>query len=97
MAICKHPEEVCGNMTLYRGKTYCDNLNGFCSLHDELPLLTNADRIRAMSDEELVQFLTEEKWKCDNYRVCRECPRYVGDCCLPLDEWLKQPAEVEHE
>ena len=54
---------------------------------------TNADRIRAMSDEELADFLTEEKWKCDNYRVCRECPRYIGDCCLPLGEWLQQPAE----
>jgi hypothetical protein len=54
---------------------------------------TNADRIRAMSDEELADFLTEEKWKCVNYRVCRECPRYIGDCCLPLDEWLKQTVE----
>ena len=32
-------------------------------------VLTNADRIRAMSDEELANFLDEEKWKCDNYRV----------------------------
>ena len=56
---------------------------------------TNADRIRAMTDEELADFLTEEKWKCDNYRVCKECPRYIGECCLPLDELLKQPAEVE--
>jgi len=55
--------------------------------------MTNADRIWAMSVEELADFLTEEKWRCDNYRVCRECPRYIGDCCLPLGEWLQQPVE----
>lgn len=54
---------------------------------------TNADRIRAMTDEELTDFLRKESWKCDNYKVCRECPRYIGDCCLPLDEWLQQSAE----
>ena len=54
---------------------------------------SNADRIRAMSDEELADFITEAKWECRNYRECKECPRYIGDCCLPLDEWLKQPAE----
>ena len=55
--------------------------------------MTNEDRLRAMSDEELADFLRKESWKCDNYKVCRECPRYIGDCCLPLDEWLQQPAE----
>ena len=81
----------------------CKKSKGFISYQDGkfyeyvekpfMPPQTNADRIRAMSDEEWVDFLTEEKWKCDNYRVCKECPRYIGDCCLPLDEWLKQPKE----
>lgn len=56
---------------------------------------TQADRIRAMSDEELADFLAEEKWKCVSYRVCKECSRYIGDCCQTLDEWLKQPAEED--
>ncbi len=56
---------------------------------------TNADCIRAMRDEELAVFLAEGKWKCENYRVCQECPRYIGDCCLPLEEWLKQPVEEQ--
>lgn len=47
-------------------------------------------------DDELEDFLTAEKWLCDNYRDCRDCPRYNGDCFLPLDEWLKQPAEEQN-
>ena len=55
---------------------------------------TNADRIRAMSDEELCKFLGECKF-CD---ICEEgCDSctYSGDCDKRLLEWLKQPAEVE--
>lgn len=54
---CKHPEEACCNMTFYHGKIYCDNIEGFCYLHDELPPHTNADRIRNMSNNELADFL----------------------------------------
>lgn len=54
---------------------------------------TNADRIRAMSDEELVKFIghnslcdqiqnNEGKW-CESQGVCNNC----------LVEWLKQPAD----
>ena len=52
---------------------------------------TNADRIRAMTDEELVQFI--RKPFCDR-RTHEECTRsYCGvcDCCI-LD-WLKEPAK----
>ena len=48
---------------------------------------TNADRIRAMSDEELATFLGSRPL----------CPKQIGEC--PCDcgkcwiEWLKQPAE----
>lgn len=53
MAKCKYPNEVCANMTVLNGNTYCDSVP--CSLKDELPKQTNADRIRAMSDEELAE------------------------------------------
>lgn len=54
---------------------------------------TNADLIRAMSDEELGKFLGECKF-CD---ICDEgCDNctYHGDCDKRLLDWLKQPAEV---
>lgn len=58
--------------------------------------ITNADRIRAMSDDELVQAL------CDMEHVCNACevagtmiacdPAY---CRKATIEWLQQPAEGE--
>ena len=60
----------------------------------ENKIVTNADRIRAMSDEELCKFLGGCKF-CD---ICEEgCDNctYNGDCDKRLLEWLKQPAEVE--
>lgn len=53
---------------------------------------TNADRIRAMSDDELCKFLGEYKF-CD---ICEEgCDSctYNGDCDKRLFDWLKQPSE----
>ena len=45
---------------------------------------TNADRIRAMSDEELAKLLCCTGWKMFKYKECLE--------------WLKQPAEEDkHE
>lgn len=48
---------------------------------------TNADRIRAMSDEELDYFLRKVTYGMD------ECPyEYGSEKAL---EWLKQPVEIE--
>ena len=62
---------------------------------------TNADHIRAMSDEDLVVFLDEFSSRClgcagdvEN----KNCPIYKnGHYCRPQDimEWLQQPAEGE--
>lgn len=72
MAKCKYPNEVCANMTVLNGVTYCGSVP--CSLKDELPQQTNADRIRSMSDEELakenVYFVSE--------LVAKEGLRYTG-------------------
>ena len=50
---------------------------------------TNADRIRAMSDEELAEFLQDAKFYCQ--RNCEKCLR--GTACISMLQWLKQPAE----
>ena len=53
---------------------------------------TNADRLRAMTDEELCDFLSQYKF-CD---ICEEgCDNctYHGDCDKRLLDWLQQPAE----
>lgn len=54
--------------------------------------MTNADSIRAMSDEELCKFLGEYKFFDICEEGCDSCT-YNGDCDKRLLEWLKQPAE----
>ena len=49
---------------------------------------TNADRIRAMSDEELADFIIEAE-ACGNEGVS------IADWGMTMLEWLKQPAEGE--
>ena len=56
---------------------------------------TNADRIRAMSDEELGDFLSEYRF-CDICEEeCNHCT-YHGDCDKRILDWLKQPSGVDH-
>lgn len=85
----------------------CNNLiNGWCGKKIDSPVLdmardcqyfcqkTNADRIRAMRDEELHEFLYSYKF-CDMCKEgCNEC-HYHGDCKRRLADWLQQPAEEE--
>ncbi len=65
--------------------------------------MTNADRIRAMSDEELATHLYDIGWDCqlcaeyirlENEPLLRgeKCDEKCVEHCL---EWLKQPAEGE--
>ena len=55
-------------------------------------VVTNADRIRAMSDEELAKNLVYEMCNyCYEHRT-EKCYRKCADNML---EWLKQPAEGE--
>ena len=67
------------------GYTFCDKYTH--------PPMTNADRIRAMSDEELADML----WKTGrNYRaVCAEPVVDYNEHYEHLIEWLQQPAEED--
>jgi lauroyl/myristoyl acyltransferase len=60
----------------------CDEENKLCE-----PKQTNADRIRAMSDEELADVVVCPH--TGNWDLCRD------DCKKCRLEWLKQPAEVQ--
>jgi hypothetical protein len=54
--------------------------------------MTNADRIRAMSDEELEQFINHFDI-CD-IRTNEECKMSYCACCeVCVMDWLQQPAE----
>lgn len=77
----------------------------YCSKAKGKSVFTNADRIRAMSDEELANFLHNvvRKFMCE---YCKEYERIKnakghancnGECDKAYLEWLKQPAEEESE
>lgn len=64
--------------------------------------MTNADRIRAMSDYDMADFLTQIMFNCFNvgrHGECDEdCPMY--DCCNNQDsdnveDWLKQEVQED--
>ena len=75
-----------------------------CSVTCNPDIITNADRIRAMSDEELAVFLDDLTCLCvdcnDHDGVNEKCPIYKQGCgryCEPKDlmDWLQQPAEED--
>ena len=60
--------------------------------------MTNADRIRAMNDEELAL------WICGTYDIEEEHEKFINGIIIPgyaphdIEEWLQQPAEEDdHE
>ena len=62
---------------------------------------TNADRIRAMSDEELAAWIAGMSTICECCAELNECasPRGFKRCSHGVKDWLQQPAgeEDKHE
>lgn len=63
-------------------------------------IITNADRIRAMSDEELAAFLERVHVDpcsacCDNLYWCRRNNAPEPVCQKHFFKWLQQPAEED--
>lgn len=88
--------------------TQCDITNPFLSCYMEKEFIldfqqehkqTNADRIRAMTDEELTIFLAETSrcsdW-CNLYEKCKAKPHDSYSVCLETwNDWLKEESEDE--
>lgn len=53
--------------------------------------MTNADKIRSMTDEQLADWLADiiDCWNCPTYQSCTE----VKGCANALKSWLQQEAE----
>ena len=62
-----------------------------------IPVPTNADSIRAMSDEELAEFLCDFRGCDTDENTCIGCKgeQYCRAGHAGTMEWLKQPAEEE--
>lgn len=73
----------------------CVECNQF--LNEDKKPQTNADRIRAMSDEELAKWLNSSGCICESCSHSAECvdPYNLSRCVCGVLEWLKQPAESE--
>lgn len=70
---------------------------GVCPLTNIAPpiteyRMTNADRIRAMSDEELAEFIKKIKGRAELCKAIKNNDAFEKLCSA---EWLKQPAEGE--
>lgn len=64
--------------------SWCDQFNKQVLNHP----ITNADRIRSMSDKELAEFFHKRP-------ICPKPKQCEYDCSICWLEWLKQPAEGE--
>ena len=86
------------------GLNLCDRCAADCSHHRDpreivvecgayKPPMTNADRIRSMSDEELAERIWP-KFGCPEGKNHVTCG-YVGECKDCWIGWLQSPAEVD--
>lgn len=85
----------CGNMIGYNSyfsAFYCPRCGG---IFKKVKPMTNADRIRSMTDEELAL------WICGVYDIEEENGKFINGIIIPgyaphdIEEWLQQPAEEE--
>jgi hypothetical protein len=88
---CKHKEILNG------GIVGCPYMDADCRKGEMFEPYTNADRIRAMSDEELAELFVSAVCVCPRGKNPDLC--YCDLTCLEcVSEWLQQPAEeVHHE
>lgn len=95
---CKNCPAYAKCTVTYRGSA-CSALRSTYGIDTDPEIITNADRIRAMSDEELAEFISRieigdfgpqvyGKTFCDMCKGQYEC----DDCRL---WWLQQPAEED--
>ena len=81
---CRTCKTDCVRADSVYGYTFCDKYTH--------PPITNADRIRAMSDEELANLLTVYS---NNSGWVTEIGREI--CFERIHEWLQKPAENQKE
>ena len=102
----KIPCAFCGELFApWHGRKYCsdacreeknliDSRNRYWKKKQEAK--TNADRIRAMTDEELAKFLGCVKEPCDYCDLARVMGACTESLCVSaMARWLQQPAEGE--
>ena len=87
-----NPKEICNHIENGNLAEWCNAWR--IAAKESLQPKTNADRIRAMSDEELAEVLGELA-HCGGCPMRDNCKVADLPCNNVLLEWLKQPAEGE--
>lgn len=92
---CKNCPAYAKCTVTYRGSA-CAALRGTYGIDSDPEIITNADRIRAMSDEELAEFLAEEQYRIANviFQTAGYGLEKQAIYARRLD-WLQQPAEED--
>lgn len=85
---CKNCPAYAKCTVTYRSSA-CEALRGTYGIDSDPEIATNADRIRGMSDEELLNFMKKSVANAYMCKIMRAEPMF-----LTL-EWLQQPAEEE--
>ena len=76
------------------GVMVCDECVYDRSRKDRFRPMTNGDKIRAMTDEELAQLLTTGTFICEGLKdICE----YMPGCEVCMLAWLRSPVEESHE
>ena len=101
---CKNCPAYAKCTVTYRGSA-CAALRGTYGLGSDPEIITNADRIRSMSDEELAKVLCTADFCgfCDYEKENGTCRyfdmhpdgRLFDGCVQAAKKWLKSPAEEE--
>ncbi len=79
-------ETKCGKCKIQRERPVCNS----CFSYDKfIPItITNADRIRSLSDEELAEFLADS----EIFSPCKNCDFHfvdeMNDDCIAPDGWI---------
>lgn len=71
----------------------CEALRASYEVHSDPEVVTNADKIRSMTDEELAELL--ERCEGEGYQDSSITPTNEYGYHMDMLEWLKQPAEEE--
>ena len=92
---CKNCPAYAKCTVTYRGSA-CAALRGTYGVDDDPEIVTNADCIRAMSDEELAEFLAEEQYRIANviFQTAGYGLEKQAIYARRLD-WLQQPAKED--
>ena len=98
MSKCKNCVNLHNNWREKVSDSPCENMEREC-VH--FRHMTNADRIRAMSDEELATFISEIADECERNTECNQhCYGCDIEYCVRESylKWLQRPAEEDaHE